>query len=134
MFSVRTFTIGLALAGAALAGAAQAGVVVSSSGPSKAQFPSGKKLDDNSSITLRDGHSVTVLTAGGTRVIKGAGAHLVGEPAHLVEHGVDVGHDVPSVDEHRGTAGGAHGDMEHAPLLRDVDLLTAKRTPDWRRT
>lgn len=78
MFSVRTFTIGLALAGAALAGAAQAGVVVSSSGPSKAQFPAGKKLDDNSSITLRDGDTVTVLTAGGTRVIKGAGVHLVG--------------------------------------------------------
>ena len=78
MFSVRTFTIGLALTGAALAGAAQAGVVVSSSGPSKAQFPAGKKLDDNSSITLRDGDVVTVLTSAGTKVIKGGGVHLVG--------------------------------------------------------
>lgn len=78
MFSVRTFTIGLALAGTALAGAAHAGVVVSSSGPSKAQFPAGKKIDDNSSITLRDGDMVTVLTSGGTQVINGAGVHLVG--------------------------------------------------------
>lgn len=77
MFSVRTFTIGMALAGAGLAGAAQAGVVVSSSGPSAAQFPAGKKLDDNSSITLRAGDTVTVLTGGGTRVIKGAGVHRV---------------------------------------------------------
>lgn len=75
MFSVRNFTIGLALAGAALAGAAQAGVVVSSSGPSASQFPAGKKIDDNGSITLRDGDTVTVLTGGGTRVIKGAGVH-----------------------------------------------------------
>lgn len=78
MFSVRTFTIGVALAGAALAASAQAGVVVSSSGPSAGQFPAGKKLDDNSSITLRAGDTVTVLTSGGTRVIKGAGVHLVG--------------------------------------------------------
>ena len=78
MFSVRTFTIGAALAGAALAASAQAGVVVSSSGPSAGQFPAGKKLDDNSSITLRAGDTVTVLTSGGTRVIKGAGVHLVG--------------------------------------------------------
>ncbi|MFN4114220.1 MAG: hypothetical protein ACK4GD_09790 [Sphingomonadaceae bacterium] len=77
MFSVKTFTIGLALAGAAFAGAAQAGVVVSSSGPSAAQFPAGKKLDDNSSITLRDGDTVTVLTSAGTRVIKGVGVHRV---------------------------------------------------------
>lgn len=77
MFSVRNFTIALAISAAALTGAAQAGVVVSSSGPSKGQYPAGKKLDDNASITLRDGDSVTVLTAGGTRVIKGAGVHRV---------------------------------------------------------
>ena len=77
MFSVRTISIGLALAGAAVAGAVQAGVVVSASGPSAGQFPAGKKLDDNSSITLRDGDTVTVLTGGGTRVIKGAGVHRV---------------------------------------------------------
>lgn len=75
---VKSFTVGVALAGAMLAASAQAGVVVSSSGPSASQFPAGKKLDDNSSITLRAGDTVTVLTAGGTRVIKGAGVHLVG--------------------------------------------------------
>ena len=77
MFSVRTVSIGFALAAAAMAGAAQAGVVVSSSGPSAAQFPAGKKLDDNASITLKAGDTVTVLTSGGTRVIKGAGVHRV---------------------------------------------------------
>jgi hypothetical protein len=75
MFSIRKLAFGLALAGAALAGAAHAGVVVSSSGPSAAQFPAGKKLDDNGSITLKAGDTVTVLTSGGTRVVKGAGVH-----------------------------------------------------------
>ena len=77
MFSIKAISISLALAGAAIAGAAHAGVVVSSSGPSAGQFPAGKKLDDNASITLKTGDTVTVLTGGGTRVIKGAGVHRV---------------------------------------------------------
>ncbi len=77
MFSVRSVSFGLAMAAAAIAGSAQAGVVVSSSGPSAAQFPAGKKLEDNASITLKAGDTVTVLTSGGTRVIKGAGVHRV---------------------------------------------------------
>lgn len=72
---------GLALAGAALAlpVAAMAGVVVKSTGPSSSKFPVGTKLDDNATITLKGGDVVTVLTAEGTRVIKGAGTFKVGE-------------------------------------------------------
>ena len=57
---------------------AQAGVVVKSSGPSAATYPVGRKLDDSSTITLRAGDSVTVLTSSGTRVITGPGTHRVG--------------------------------------------------------
>jgi hypothetical protein len=73
--------MGLALAGAALAlpVAAMAGVVVKSTGPSASKFPVGTKLDDNATITLKGGDVVTVLTAEGTRVIKGAGTFKVGE-------------------------------------------------------
>lgn len=60
------------------AGAAQAGVVVKASGPSAAQYPVGKKLDDNASINLKAGDSVTVLTANGTKVISGPGQFTVG--------------------------------------------------------
>ncbi|GMM92393.1 hypothetical protein [Qipengyuania sp. MTN3-11] len=74
----RTAVLMLASAGIALAAPAVAGVVVKSSGPSAGQYPVGKKLDDASSITLRAGDSVTVLTDGGTRVISGAGTHRVG--------------------------------------------------------
>ncbi len=73
--------VGMALASAALAlpVAASAGVVVKSSGPSAARFPVGTKLDDSATITLSDGDVVTVLTAQGTRVIRGAGKHRVGD-------------------------------------------------------
>lgn len=72
---------GLALAGAAVAlpVAAMAGVVVKSTGPSSTKYPVGTKLDDNATITLKGGDVVTVLTAEGTRVIKGAGTFKVGE-------------------------------------------------------
>jgi hypothetical protein len=63
----------------ALPVAAMAGVVVKSTGPSSAKFPVGTKLDDNATITLKGGDVVTVLTAEGTRVIKGAGTFKVGE-------------------------------------------------------
>jgi hypothetical protein len=72
---------GLALGGAALAlpVAAMAGVVVKSTGPSSTKYPVGTKLDDNASIALKAGDVVTVLTADGTRVIKGAGTFRVGD-------------------------------------------------------
>lgn len=71
----------LVLAGAALSlpVAAMAGVVVKSTGPSSTKFPVGTKLDDNATIALKAGDVVTVLTAEGTRVIKGAGTFRVGD-------------------------------------------------------
>jgi hypothetical protein len=83
MFSVslkRRLTA-LALAGAALAlpAAAMAGVVVKSTGPSASRYPVGAKIDDNATITLKAGDVVTVLTANGTRVIRGAGTFRIGD-------------------------------------------------------
>jgi hypothetical protein len=71
----------LALAGMAmvLPVAAMAGVVVKSTGPSAARYPVGTKLEDTATITLKAGDVVTVLTAEGTRVIKGAGSFRVGD-------------------------------------------------------
>lgn len=71
----------LALAGAALAlpVAAMAGVVVKSTGPSATRYPVGAKVDDNATITLKAGDVITVLTAQGTRVIKGAGTFRIGD-------------------------------------------------------
>ncbi len=67
------------LAGLAMAsGSAQAGVVVKASGPSAGQYPVGKKLDDTATISLKQGDSVTVLTANGTKVISGPGQFTVG--------------------------------------------------------
>jgi hypothetical protein len=71
----------LALGGAALAlpVEAMAGVVVKSTGPSSTKYPVGTKLGDDASIALKEGDVVTVLTAEGTRVIKGAGTFRVGD-------------------------------------------------------
>jgi hypothetical protein len=54
-------------------GIAAAAIVVASSGPSARNFPVGKKLDDNASVTLQAGDSVTILDAKGTRVLRGGG-------------------------------------------------------------
>jgi hypothetical protein len=83
MFSgrVKARWISAALAGAfALgAGAAMAGVIVKSSGPSAGEYPVGKKVADDATITLKAGDSITVLTADGTRVMKGAGSFKVSD-------------------------------------------------------
>ncbi|QKG72150.1 hypothetical protein [Erythrobacter mangrovi] len=80
MFWGKTLLTASALIGTtvALATAAQAGVVVKSSGPSAAQYPVGKKLDDAESVILKDGDSLTVLTNGGTRVLRGPGTQRIG--------------------------------------------------------
>lgn len=62
----------------AIPGTASAGIVVSSSGPSSASFPPGKKLPDDARITLKAADSVTILDAKGTRVLRGAGTFPVG--------------------------------------------------------
>lgn len=74
------------LAGGALAASAMmapavalAGVVVSSSGPSAAQYPVGKQIGNADRITLRDGDTVTVLQNGGTRVFRGAGTFTLSQ-------------------------------------------------------
>jgi hypothetical protein len=70
---------GLAAAVLALPVAAMAGVVVKATGPSAAQYPVGTKLDDDAIITLKPGDVITVLSAQGTRVIKGGGTFRVGD-------------------------------------------------------
>ena len=85
MFSdrIKARVASLALLGAvfAIPGAASAGVVVKSTGPSAGTYPVGRQLDDASSITLRQGDKVTVLTDDGTRVMQGPGTFRVGEGA-----------------------------------------------------
>ncbi len=79
--SIKRRLTALALTGAALTlpVAAMAGVVVKSTGPSATRYPVGSKVDDNATITLKAGDVITVLTAQGTRVIKGAGTFRVGD-------------------------------------------------------
>lgn len=74
---IAAFALGAAALTLPVAG--HAGVVVKSTGPSARQYPVGTKLDDAASITLKAGDVVTVLTADGTRVIKGAGTFRVGD-------------------------------------------------------
>lgn len=62
---------------ACISTAALAGVVVSSSGPSAAQYPVGSQIARNATITLRDGDVLTVLENGGTRVFRGPGSHTL---------------------------------------------------------
>ncbi|MET0588732.1 MAG: hypothetical protein ABWZ75_09435 [Novosphingobium sp.] len=73
---VATCAIALASSGAALAA-----IVVASTGPSAKQFPAGKKLDDNQTIILQAGDSVTVLDPRGTRVLRGAGTFKASDTA-----------------------------------------------------
>jgi len=85
MFSdkLRARLLGLALVGACMSvpGAAAAGVVVKSSGPSAGTYPVGKKVADASTVTLRAGDKITVLTNGGTKVMQGPGTFRIGEGA-----------------------------------------------------
>ena len=82
--SMRRMMARLALGGAALARpVASVGRPWWSSPPAprRPDTPVGTKVDDNATITLKAGDVVTVLTAQGTRVIKGAGTFRCRRPA-----------------------------------------------------
>ncbi len=59
-----------------------------------------------------------------------AAAHAVGEIAHLVEHGMDLRHDVLAIDHDRGPSRRPQGDMQHGAILRHIDLLAGKHRVD----
>ena len=61
-----------------------------------------------------------------------AAADAVGEGRHLVEDGVDLGHDVLAVDHDRRAARRAQRDVQDRAILRDVDLLAAEHRVDAR--
>lgn len=66
------------LAGLAMAGTAAAqAVVVRSTGPSAGQYPQGKKIPANTTVTLRAGDRVTVVDKAGSRVLSGPGAFAI---------------------------------------------------------
>jgi hypothetical protein len=69
---IRKITIS-AIAATALTGSAAIAdvIVVKSSGPSSRSYPAGKKLPNSTLISLKAGDSVTLLDAGGTRVLAG---------------------------------------------------------------
>ena len=76
----RSMTCKLAVAAALRRGAgisvqavAQA-VVVRSTGPTAVNYPRGKRLAANATVTLKAGDVVTVLDKAGTRVLRGAGS------------------------------------------------------------
>jgi hypothetical protein len=58
--------------------------VVRSSGPSAAQFRPGRSLGDNEAFTLRQGDSVVVLSARGTRAFAGPGTFRPSQPGTQV--------------------------------------------------
>lgn len=72
---VRRFVMAVVLAaGAGVSAQALAqAVVVRSTGPSAVNFPKGKRLPANATVTLKSGDVVTVLDKAGTRILRGAG-------------------------------------------------------------
>lgn len=74
----------LAAAAAFLATATTASaavIVVRSFGPSARAYPQGKGLADDSRLTLRDGDTVVLLDARGTRTLRGPGSFAAATPA-----------------------------------------------------
>jgi hypothetical protein len=75
------YAIGLAIVATGLSTEAIANsVVVRSTGPSAKSYPPGKALSANTRLSLQAGDIVTVLDAGGTRVLRGPGSVSISSP------------------------------------------------------
>jgi hypothetical protein len=122
---------------------AQAGVVVSASGPSAGSYPVGRKIGDSERIVLRAGDTLTVLDGNGTRILRGAGTHTLGQQGGASARGTFA-----VLTERRSAqrvrTGAVRGDEDgtpvHSPNLWYVDvaksgtmcLADASRVRLWR--
>lgn len=70
---LKSGTIALALLAIPTGGALAETIVVKAGGPSSGSFPPGRKIADNSMLTLKAGDVLTILDGRGTRTIKGPG-------------------------------------------------------------
>ena len=61
-----------------------------------------------------------------------AGADAAGEFRHLIEDGVDLGHDVFAVQHNRFVFGRAEGHVQHGAMLGEVNFVSAKHGVDLR--
>ena len=59
-----------------------------------------------------------------------AAAHALGKVRHLVENGVNVGHDIAAIVDDGGVARRAQRDMQHRAVFRDVDFVAAEHGVD----
>ena len=59
-----------------------------------------------------------------------AASDALSEVGHLVEHGVDLRHDVHAIDDYGRAFWGAKGDMQDGAIFRRVDFLAPKHRLD----
>ena len=71
--SLKNLAAALALLAVPAGGALAETIVVKAGGPSAGSYPPGKKIADNSMVTLKAGDVLTVLDGRGTRTLKGPG-------------------------------------------------------------
>lgn len=76
----RTLRVAAVLIGASVASPVAASAVVTrSSGPVRATYPDGTRLDDNVTIVLTSDSQVTVVTTSGVRTLRGPGSFRIGD-------------------------------------------------------
>ena len=57
-------------------------------------------------------------------------AHPVAEGRHLVQHGMHAGNNILAIDNNLFALGRAQRDMQHRPLLGDIDLVSSEHGVD----
>ena len=121
---VKSAVVGTALLAAGTAVAAT--LVVRSNGPSASAYPPGKALAPGSSITLKAGDSVTVLDAGGTRVLKGPGVVAVSSKGAASANGISALIATTGVRQTR--TGATRGRNSGPPHATNVWYIDASRS------
>ncbi len=60
----------------------------------------------------------------------GTAAHAIGKVGYLVEHGVDLRHDILAINNNGCSSRRAQGDVQDGAVFRDVDFLAPEHSVD----
>lgn len=120
------------IAACAASAAIAAPIVVRASGPSAASYPAGRKLPENSRVTLSVNDQLVVLDARGTRTLRGPGTFNVSAAASSASAQTNYAALVTPQNRRRARTGAVRGDSAPAPAEKRSPNLwyvdTAKST------
>src|SRR6267143_5807960 len=85
---------------------------------------------DRSEVGTTDPDVHDIANAFSSVTLPRAATHALGERGHPVQNGMDLGHDIVSINKNRHVSWGTQGCVQYSPVLGGLGILKKEHGPD----